>query len=106
MPQNGKQIEKQANLSAHVDWLNFRIDDVTFSDLAEFLDIPESFFLGQLDNLIGYQFYDQSFTFSDLKVYTGVFVDEEDNEHTSIYAWFSGHACTYLEQVEFVRLGI
>ena len=31
MPQNGKQIEKQANLSAHVDWLNFRIDDVTFS---------------------------------------------------------------------------
>lgn len=106
MPLNGKQIEKQANLSAHVDWLNFRIDDVTFSDLAEFLDIPESFFLGQLDNLIGYQFYDQSFTFSDLKVYTGAFVDEEDNEHTSIYAWFSGHACTYLEQVEFVRLGI
>ncbi|WP_285007584.1 replication initiation factor domain-containing protein [Lactococcus formosensis] len=106
MPLNGKQIEKQANLSAHVDWLNFRIDDVTFSDLAEFLDIPESFFLGQLDNLIGYKIYDQSFIFSDLKVYTGSFVDEEEKEHTSIYAWFSGHACAYLEQVEFLRLGI
>lgn len=106
MPQNGIQIEKQANLSAHVDWLNFRIDDVTFSDFAEFLDIPESFFLGQLDNLIGYKIYDQSFIFSDLKVYTGTFVDEEEKEHTSIYAWFSGHACAYLEQVEFLRLGI
>lgn len=106
MLQNIKQIDKQSNLSAHVDWLNFRIDDVTFSDLANILQIPENLFLGQIDNLVGYNFYDYSYIFSDLKIYTGQFEDENEHQHTSIYGWFSGHACTYIEEVEFLRLNI
>lgn len=106
MLQNIKQFDKQCNLSAHVDWLNFRIDDVTFSDLANILQIPENLFLGQIDNLVGYNFYDYSYIFSDLKIYTGQFEDENEHQHISIYGWFSGHACTYIEEVEFLRLNI
>ncbi|WP_285022661.1 replication initiation factor domain-containing protein [Lactococcus garvieae] len=108
MPQSDRQLNRQSNLSAHVDWLNFRIDNISVHDLTDFLKIPIDLFLSQTDNLAGYQFYDTSLTFSDLKIYSGKFPNKENSEveHSSVYAWFSGQACQYIEDVVLKRLEI
>lgn len=104
---NSKNIStSQANLTANIDWLQFRIDDIELNHLLEFLTIPIDMFIRQINYLAGYKHYTECYEFQQIKIYYGVYLDEFNLSHDSFMVLASGSACRYLEDVIFKRKGI
>lgn len=96
---------KQTNLTANVDWLQFRIDDIELTHITDFLNIPYQMFVQQFSYLAGYKHYTKCYEFQKIKIYQGLYADDFNLQHTSFMLVAGGSACRYIEDTVFKRNG-
>lgn len=96
---------KQEFLKANIDWLQFRIDDLSIEAIMDFFEIPQDMFLFQVDHLAGYKHFQHSYEFQGIKLYFGIYEDEFEIRHSSTMTWVSGTGCRYLENIIFKKKG-
>lgn len=103
----------QSNLFALVDWFQFKLKNVSVSEICKFLKLPSDVWVISKGKLAGYQQFIAYAEFCNIRIYMNNFslldydsdfddfeIDEpKENEYSQIMVQFSGRGCRYFEDV-------